>query len=829
MIVVRPTVGRHGSQKKNGCAEFAVSFVLERSTQSQIMPKKFVNIWEENGQVFIKTKTGVEVVKPEWYFCIRLKDAKKNRDYLADLQDQGAIKKFTVEGDWVRIYCSYDARFYTIGAVKGQMETFEADLRLWQRYLVDERLELETDVSVLYFDIETDDTLPEISPGSERITSIAAIDNTGKEYFFYSVKNEKRVLRPFVELIQQYDIISGWHSEGFDLVAIKRRCDLNKIYFDCRITSWSSKDMGGLDNVRKTGKDRARPEKFNHIDLMQKIKEMHYRDTELIKKVRSFSLEAVSQAILGEGKIKHEGITMYDLARKYPNKLKEYNLQDVRLLKKLDDKLHVIQQKVIEHHICGARINDYTSHGKIDPFALRAARDLGERLPTRPDKEEIETEFKEIDPDVSEDAERGTKKKGDYAGGFVFDPETGVHENVHVFDFSSLYPSIIKTFNISIDSWLGPAKKGAKGIVTPTNQLFSSKPGIIPQIIQQLLDSRDQIRHVEMKKVPKDSPEYWNLHYRQYSFKVLANSMYGIMGASFSRYYKRELAEGITLAGQHLIKTVWKWIEEMGHHPIYGDTDSLFIKFKKKADPEKLSKKIDERLQDYLAETFNANRGHLHLGYEATYERFVLVSKKKYAGVTAKKEWKMMGLEAKKRDTLPKAEEWQRELLNMLLIEGNVKLSNYFNWVQKLKKYVFTGKLTKSDLTFQKRLSREVEGYGQVSQKTGRASPIPLHVKIAAKLKETHTGSLDKLNMFSAGSYIPYIVTKSAKGLDGVYAEHFKGDYDKDYYWSACYDPSKRILEQVFKEFDWNELMPKSEVEKKYPRRKRTNQQQLDL
>ena len=765
---------------------------------------KFINLWDnkKTSTVFLHTKEGIKEIPYKWYFCVKKDDAVNHRKLFEDLYDRDLVDFEDEKTGWIKVYVAYQKKENVLTEIRPIMTTYEDDLPLWKRFLVDEDLELDLDQKILYFDIETDDLKRGIIPGSERIVSIAAINNENEEFFYSDIKNEKKILEWFIDLQQKHHILSGWHSEGFDLVAIKRRCDKYELPFGCMITEWSAKDMGGLDSVRKTGKERVRPLTFNHIDLMQKMKELHYRDTELIKKVRSFGLEAVSSVILGKHKVDLKGETIYNLARKKPDLLKEYNLQDVRLLKELDDKLHIIRQKLIEHWVCGARINDYTSHGKIDPYALREARKMGTRLLSKPNdlKEFVERR----------DDDRG-KTKGDYAGGYVFEPIKGLHQNVHAFDFQSLYPSIIKTFNVSLDSYyesLGDHNMNEM-IVMPTGALFSKKTqGVIPKIIQNILDQRDQIRKVEMMKYKKDSEEYLSLHYRQYAFKVLANSMYGIMGASFSRYYKRELAEGITLTGQYLLKTVSEFIEGKGYTRIYGDTDSLFVTSKVLFDPNALAQEIDSFLQRHLEEKFNANKGHLHLNYEASYKRFILVAKKKYIGETEKGEIKIVGLEVKKRDTLPKAEQWQREIIDLLLHSKQVSMNNFIDWAKLKLGEVFEGKLKKEDLVFQKRLSRETEDYGGTG-KNGRKIPIPRHARIAIKLKEKHNESIDKLNLYSAGSYIPFVIIDEEDMENGsIHADEFKGQYDTYYYWSACYDPSKRILQAVFPEYDWDKITP---------------------
>lgn len=776
---------------------------------------KFINIWDDKSSVFVKTKEGITEVKEyPWYFCITLKDAKEHRDFMIELKRKEIVKNYKNDGEYVRVFTPYMDRDTAIHYMKSKkIQTFEDDLKPFQRFLVDEEVELDTEMSVLYFDIETSDLKKGINPGEEMILSIAAIGSDGERYFMTHTddetsKGEISMLKKFVKLVDKYEIISGWNSEGFDLVAISKRCKMFGIEFSCWVNERTAQDLGGLDNVRRSGKYRARPMQFNHIDLMQKMKEMHYRDTELIKKVRSFSLSAVSQVILGEDKVDLDGKSMHYLWKNEPGLLMEYNFQDVQLLVKLDAKLNITKQKIIEHQVCCARINDYTSHGKIDVFGLRGAKKLGKRLPSKPDKEEFEEDYEALDSTAEVDpGNKSLKAKGDYQGGYVFEPVTGLHKNVYIFDFQSLYPSIIKTFNVSIDSYVGywPPEnaRDPNHIIMPTGARFKrDSVGIIPSIIQDVLDQRNNIRHNIMKKLEKNSPEYMNWHYRQYAFKVLANSMYGIMGASFSRYFKREIAEGITLTGQDIIKHMWTWLEQRGFKPIYGDTDSLFLTHPDKVDTDKLVADIKVELDEYLVKSFNVPKNQIIMDFKGMYPKFIAADKKKYVGITEDGEIEMTGLEAKKRDTLPKAEQWQRELLDALL-KNDYDLNYYIQWVKQRRDFITHRMLTLDEITFQKRLSKEIEDYGKIG-KSGKPTPIPVHVKVAAYLKENEKAGDSNINLYSQGSYIAYFVVESKKGIKALHPLQFKGDYDLDYYMNACLEPSLRVLRVVYPKYDWD-------------------------
>ena len=167
-----------------------------------------------------------------------------------------------------------------------------------------------------------------------------------------------------------------------------------------------------------------------------------------------------------------------------------------------------------------------------------------------------------------------------------------------------------------------------------------------------------------------------------------------------------------------------------------------------------------------------------------------------------------------------------------MLLKEDHPVEFYQDLVKEWFKYVDGGKMKKEELTFQKRLSHEVESYGKKKvkdKKNGgfkldkdgneRLVPIPIHVRVAMVMKEKYksTRAGDKNDLTSAGSYIPYIITGNDGKNQAIYAEEFDGHYDKDYYWEACYGASQRILEVVFPTVDWNvtRKQPKLRIRKK--------------
>lgn len=208
------------------------------------------------------------------------------------------------------------------------------------------------------------------------------------------------------------------------------------------------------------------------------------------------------------------------------------------------------------------------------------------------------------------------------------------------------------------------------------------------------------------------------------------------------------------------------------------------------------------------------------MDFEKKFERFVMVAKKKYVGQAKDGSRKTSGLELKKRDTLPKAEEWQKWVIDELLNREKINAKYFYRQAKKWKKLVYSGELKKEEILFQKRLSQDIEVYGTkkvIDKKTGRPKlnkegevrkvPIPIHARIALDLQKRFNNAKGKEHIWQAGSYVPYIIVGSKKKLEGIWAEDFKeGQYDKDYYWESCYGPSQRVLEAVFESKAWSKL-----------------------
>jgi DNA polymerase-2 len=262
---------------------------------------------------------------------------------------------------------------------------------------------------------------------------------------------------------------------------------------------------------------------------------------------------------------------------------------------------------------------------------------------------------------------------GDYAaaevaGGAVLDSVPGLFRHILVFDFKSLYPSIIRTFNIDPLTYVPPERRDAELdlIRTPGGAAFRRELGILPELVARLWQERDAARTAGDALGAN-------------AIKILMNSLYGVLAATSCRFFSPAIANAITLTGQFLIHLAADEVRRLGHTVIYGDTDSLFVDAAAEDEAaalrcaEEIRAAVSVMLVRRLREEFGLE-SFLELEFEKCYLRFFMPevrggtggSKKRYAGLVAAGEGsalEFVGLEAVRRDWTPLAKRFQRELL----------------------------------------------------------------------------------------------------------------------------------------------------------------------
>jgi DNA polymerase I len=448
--------------------------------------------------------------------------------------------------------------------------------------------------------------------------------------------DEKSMLTDFASYIRQNnpDILSGWNFTDFDLPFIFGRIRALNLPPDSLARLPGMSDRTGV---------RGRVD----FDLLAGYKKMQST------KLDSYRLDAVGEREVGDVKAFHyqPGMTarMWNDA---PHELVEYNFKDVELCVKINQKNNIIEfyQEIARYVGCPLD-RTLNSSNVIDIYILRKAHG------------------KFILPSKS-------YNPGDeFEGATVFEPSSGIKENVVVLDLKSLYPMAMMTINAS------PETKDPDGDLTAPNGIkFHSKPdGLTRSIISELLQERD-LKKNKRNEFPFGSQEYQLYDMQQNVIKVIMNTYYGVSGYSRFRLYDREIGSAVTSVGRAIIEHTRSTIENMGYNVIYGDTDSCMIQIPATSLEETITKAreieavLNESYNTFAFEKLHAEKHYFSIKFEKVYRRFFQGGRKKrYAGNLIWKEGKsvdeidMVGFEAKRSDSPLLTRKVMKEVMNKIL------------------------------------------------------------------------------------------------------------------------------------------------------------------
>jgi DNA polymerase Pol2 len=355
-----------------------------------------------------------------------------------------------------------------------------------------------------------------------------------------------------------------------------------------------------------------------------------------------------------------------------------------------------------------------------------------------------------------------------------FQPKPGMYKNIMIFDFRSLYPTIIAAHNIDpgVMNCKCCADSAQKVPLENTDMWFCEKQkGFLSSVISDLIERRIRIKEI-MKK--EKNPF---LDARQYSLKLLANSFYGYLGFYAARWYCFDCAQSVTAFARYYIKKVIDAMEKNGFSVIYSDTDSVFLTFegRKKQEVMKLVQKINKDLP-----------GMMELEFEGMYPSGIFVSvkgrelgaKKKYALIDEKDEITIKGFETVRRNWSPIAKDVQKKVLSIVLKENDAEKA--FDYVKKIIKKIQSNEIDIEQFAIKTQITKPIDEYEAIAP----------HVALAKRL-------LAKGVEVGPGHVIEYVITKG-KGRIGdrtqVVSETKVEEIDSDYYVENQVIPSVQTI-----------------------------------
>ena len=669
-------------------------------------PYFYIDVDSDMPEVFdFKSSYGVKRVRPTYDFTDTFSEWKNIKgEPLVKVILNGTKQVYDVRKKWDK--------------------TYEADISLSRKYCVDRMDSIkEYDLRKWYLDIETQVG----GRWADAINAITIYDNYDEEYFTLSwwpyepipsIKNaiifedEEEMLSRFIELVEEKDpdMFVGWYINGFDIPTIIKRIVKNKL---------NPRRLSPVNDIK--GASHNRVFNANYNNTAQPIKgrisyclmstfERLWLDSQR-GTLPSLSLDYCSKLVLGEtaGKVKDSKFKDEEFFKRAwledTNIFLEYNKVDVELMVRMDKEMNISENSLALQRllICPLDVTFHNTQMAASYFMRHATW----KAPT---------------------GSRGNK--GKYEAAFVMNPLTentyGLHENIAVFDFKSLYPSMMASRNIC---WSTKNKDGGSvnkiDFSVPKNLsewkkemvdvVYLKEPmGVLPNAVISLMKLRDGYK--EARSNASNAEEYRKWDSAQMATKRVVNAFYGVLAKDGYGWGDMDMAASITASAREAMRAVAFKAIEYGYEVIYGHTDSIFVKVKDVDDAKQLCIKLNEYIREYVFDEY------VELEFEKLAETFFLSKKKnRYCGYLSWKDGKymdeseffVMGFEMKKSNETQLAKGFQEQILQMVC-KGNDE-KEITTYARKLYLQITGGEIPSYKIIKRSRLKRSLDKYKSIA------------------------------------------------------------------------------------------------------------------
>ena len=541
----------------------------------------------------------------------------------------------------------------------------------------------------------------------------------GVKIVFYEETKEKEMILDTFELMKKYPLLITYNGDGFDLPYLYNRA--------------SRLGIDRQKNPLYMMRDSATLTDGVHLDLYRTMSNRAFQIYAFGQKYSDFSLNSVSKGLLGEEKIDYgvelDDLTLYQTANYCQNDARlTYNLTAFN-----NDLL--MNLLIVISRIARMPIDDISRMGVsqwIRSLLYYEHRQNGILIPRR----------QELDDKSSNVINEAVIKDKKFRGGLVVEPVEGIHFDVTVMDFASLYPSIIKVKNLSYETVRCSHDACKKNTIPQTNHwVCTKKNGLTSVLIGSLRDLRVNYYKNMAKKDTLTVEEKQLFTVVSQALKVILNASYGVMGAEIFPLYFLPAAEATTATGRHIIMDTIDKCKESGIDVLYGDTDSLFVK-----------KPTSKQIEDIITK---AKMDHnVELEIEKEYRYVVLSGRKKnYLGVTKNGKVDVKGLTGKKSHTPPFIKTLFYELLDIL---SEIKTAEEFkraknkisDKITECARKVQAKEIPLQDLAFNVMISKAPRDYTKT---------IPQHIRAAKQL--------ESIREIKKGDIISYVKILNKPGV----------------------------------------------------------------
>ncbi|HVP16923.1 MAG TPA: DNA polymerase domain-containing protein [candidate division Zixibacteria bacterium] len=499
------------------------------------------------------------------------------------------------------------------------------------------------------------------------IISVATNSGEQKQFLADENRNDKPVLEAFMNYVESFDpdIIVGYGVNAQDWQYLTARC--KKLGLHLRVDRAKTEPHGSV---------------YGHVSLNGRINLdlADYADEFPEVKVKTLANLADYLGIMKvENRILVEDIDFADYwdAQAKRGDLKQFSMDNTCCIMGITETILDFAMQ-LSNLVCLPldHVGTAAAGFRVEWFLIKRTHKLNELVPRR-----VEQPYRP------------------YAGGLVLQPKPGLHENIAVLDFKSMYPNIMIAYNLSPDTYVSPKDPEPPGgvYVAPEvkHKFRKQPPGFYKEVLSYLIGVRNEVR-LEMKDLQPKSVEYRVLDARQKAVKVITNASYGYAGWSGARWYMKPVAEAAAAWGRNTILTAIEMTEKDKLKVVYGDTDSIFIENQPDR-VEKLTKEIGKKLG-------------LEIKPDKVYVRiFFTEAKKRYAGLLPDGRLDIVGMEVVRGDWATIAKNVQEKVLEIILKEQSPKKA--VDFVHQFIYELQQKRVPYRDLVIWKTLSKPAEDY----------------------------------------------------------------------------------------------------------------------